>query len=404
MFNNIKYLFILLITLSFFSCVSENTSIISPPVNDTKPVWPQVGYNGRHTGSRYGINTEIPPVQNGYIYWVDTISTGFVRDGSESSIDALGNIYFLSTNSPKGNIIKYRSDGTIIWTKDSIYLDAGCGIALSHDETKVYYSDYTKFTCIDSAGSILWSIPSANSPVMPAVGKDGTVFTVIDRKLSAVSMDGNIKWQLLNSDFNIAWLALDREDNIVSYMINPAGGYEIIKVSKNGEVVWEYPHVPALIGVCCYSSVVIDGYENIYFKSGDSLVSLTKDGKHRWNRYNLSKSYVPAINKNNEIITDSLGYYIVLDKDGNTLSKNLVSNILYIRAYIVIDDLDNVYFNYEDYTAGFNISVCSLDKYGNIRWQCVNPAPGWVLPGLTLSPLGMLFDTPKRPNVVFTIK
>lgn len=396
----VTYFIVLLITLLLVSCSSYNP-LIPPLVNDTKPVWPQAGYNGRHTGNRYGINVNIAPVQNGNVYWMDTISIGQVRDGSESSIDASGNIYFLSTKSPGGNIIKFRPDGTRIWTRDSMYIDAGCGIAFSSDETKIYYSDFTKFTCIDSVGNIKWLIPSAHSPVMPAVGKDGTIFTVIDQKLSAVSPEGNIKWQLPNADYNLTWLALDREDNIVSYKRNPAGNYEIVNVSKGGAVLWEYPNVLAFVEWWWNGSVVIDGFENIYFQSGDSLVSLSKDGIWRWSRFGLSRSNVPAINNDNEIITDSADYFIAVDKDGNTLRKNHVPDIAQIKAFIAIDAESNVYFNYED--AG-NLAVCSLDKYGNLRWHCINPTIGWVLPGLTLSPLGMLFDSPKRPNVVFTIR
>jgi hypothetical protein len=151
-------------------------------------------------------------------------------------------------------------------------------------------------------------------------------------------------------------------------------------------------------------SVVIDGFNNIYFRDAVKLVSLNEKGDLRWMKEIPGQGFcrvVPTITKDNYIIIDS-GYCVIcLDTSGKTeWAAN--PNPGYIEPYIILDDEDNVYFNHwYDFS---HLAVSSLDKNGRLRWQNINPVSGYVLPGLTLSPLGMLFDTPKRPNVVFTIK
>lgn len=396
MHNSIKYLFILLITLLFFSCDSDNNTLF-PPVNDTKPVWPQVGYNGRHTGNRYGINVQIPPVQTGNIYWIDTVTSSHPNDGSESSIDALGNIYFRFSAAYEGHIIKFRPDGTRIWEKDTLHNDCYNGFAFSNDETRIYYSDWYKTTCRDSSGNLIWSIPEGNYfGTIPCIAKNGTIYTCFASDFAAITTEGNIKWRLIETDVGTCWPVLDRHDNVWVRNKLPDGSYELLKIDENANISVRYS-LSALI-----YSVVIDGYDNVYFNMDGNFVSLSKDGKLRWNKHVMCRSHVPAVNTNNEIITDSLGYYIVFDKDGNTIRKNLAPNLMFVEPYIILDDEDNVYFNFWYQNSDF--AVCSLDKWGNLRWQNINPVLGWVLPGLTLSPLGMLFDTPKRPSIVFTIK
>jgi hypothetical protein len=238
--SHVKYFLTLLITFSFFSCSSINP-LIPPLVNDTKPVWPQVGYNGRHTGTRYGISVNVPPVQSGNVYWVDTITTAYVNDGSEAACDALGNIYFRYSKDNYGSIIKYRPDGTRIWMRDSLMNDAYNGIALSSDETRIYYSDYSKFVCRDSGGNLVWSVPGGSHfGAIPCIGRDGTIYTSLSNQLAAVSPEGKIKWRLFESDMGTCWPALDRSDNIYVKNKLSSGQYELLKIDKQGSVIYRY--------------------------------------------------------------------------------------------------------------------------------------------------------------------
>jgi len=397
------YQLVCLLTLSllFISCQSDQVS--GPSASpDTSPMWPQAGYNGRHTGNPSCLKVKIPPVLSGTVYWIDTIdANSSFRDGSESCIDGLGNIYHLSTrNYPYMQLIKFRPDGSIIWTADTLYLDPGFGIALSGDETHFYYSDWMKLTCRDSSGKFIWSLPGSSLFVIPAIGKDGTIYTIINLKLSAVSPGGTIIWQAGNNIYS-SWIALDRTEYIyVNY--NTGSQFIVSKFSKYGGQLWSYPYLTSVQLLC--RSVVIDGYNNIYFNSNDSIISLDKDGKFRWSRYPGQQEYVPCITKDNRIIIDSANCIIAVDTGGKNIWKTEVnsSSFIHVEPCFALDDNDNVYFNYWD--SQMFLDVCSIDRSGNIRWTCIEPVAGLVLPGLTLSPLAQIFDTPKRPQVVFSLK
>lgn len=191
---------------------------------------------------------------------------------------------------------------------------------------------------------------------------------------------------------------MDKEDNIYVYSKNASNNYELLKINLQGMLLWNFPvRYPLYL----YLSAVIDGYNNIYFKSGDSLVSVTENGIFRWSKKTIGSYTVPAIMKNNIIITDSIRSIIAFDTAGNTVWNTSLPS-LYIEPYFALDDENNIYFNYMLSQVG--IGVCSIDKNGYIRWNLENPVVGDVLPGLALSPLGRIFDTPKRPRVVFCIK
>ncbi len=381
----VTYIILLLITLSFFSCKSDNP-LIPPLTNDTKPVWPQVGYNGRHTNNRYGINVNIPPVQTGNVYWMDSTTHAYVNDGSEAACDAAGNFYFRyseTAGGKKGKVIKYRPDGTRIWERDSLQNDAYMGFALSYDETRIYYSDWYKFVCRDSSGKFVWSLPNgSNAGVIPCIAKDGTIYTVFGSDLTAVTPDGIVKWRLYDTDvFLPCWPVLDRDGNICIGNVISQGQYELLKIDKNGNILYRYRLNDWIL------SVVIDGYNNIYFRDSQKLYSLNEKFDLRWEKEIPGNNYihvVPAITKENHIIIDSVYSVISIDNTGKTDWVNTFPNSGLIEPYIILDDEDNVYFNY--WNNNLDFSVCSLDKNGNLRWNNIQPVLGNILPGLTLSP------------------
>src|SRR4030095_8620411 len=355
--------FILLIALAASSiCGCDCNDTVSPLLNteqDHSPMWPQYGYNGRHTNNRYAPKTHIPPVSQGKIDWIDTIMPqASFGDGSESSIDSKGNIYHLSTRqNPKGQVIKFRPDGSIIWQKDSLYIDAYFGIALSSNESKIYYKDFNKFACIDSSGNFLWSIIDGRTSI-PVIGSDGTIYLSINNKITAVAPDGAIKWVNYFTNIGICWPCLDRSDNIYVYSKNASNNYELLKINQHGVLLWNFPvSYPEYF----YLTAVIDGFNNIYFKSRDSLVSVNENGVFRWSKKTWVSYTAPSITKNNLIITDSVASVIALDTAGNTVWKTNLpfsSPYSFIEPYFAIDDEDNIYFNYWPLQSG--IGICSL--------------------------------------------
>ncbi len=388
----------LLLVIMLSSCNDDDPIINNVITPDTSPMWPQVGYNGRHTNNQYALDVPIPSVDMGIVDWIYTITTGSASyDGNEASIDSHGNIYHLSTCYLVNNsIIKFRPDGTIIWQRDTLYADGNFGIALSNDESRIYYSDNRKFTCRDSAGNFLWTLQNSSFGSIPVVDKEGTVYTEINYKFSAITPEGIIKWQD-NSNAGHCWPSLDREGNIY-LQTNNSAQIQIRKFNKDGNILWSYV---ADSDNLFYYSIVIDGYNNLYFRSNYGLTSLNKNGGVRWIRDSLFYSCIPAITKSNTIIADSVNYLIALDTSGNSIWKTYIADFYHPEPYFTLDDDDNIYFKYYDNNAA---AICSVSNSGVIRWKLAQPVPGAILPGQALSPEKMLFSTPKRPIVVYTIK
>ncbi len=379
------------------SCSDDDPVINNIITPDTSPMWPQVGYNGRHTNNPSALNVFIPSVDEGMVNWIYTFAPGpGCHDGSEASIDSRGNIYHLSTCVQNNFLTKFSSDGTIIWQRDTLNIDGYFGIALSKDESRIYYSDFDKFSCRDSSGNLLWIISNHTYSIVPVIDNEGTIYTQINFKFSAVSPDGVVKWQD-NAHVEHCWPSLDRDGNIY-LQTNNSGQIQIRKFNKDGNVLWSYV---ADSDNLYYYSIVIDGYNNLYFRSNYGLTSLNKNGEVRWIRDSLFYSCISAISKSNIIFADSVNYLIALDTLGNSIWKTYIGDYYHPEPYLTLDDDDNIYFKYSD---NFTPAICSVSKSGVIRWKLLQPAPGLILPGQALSPLKMLFSTPKRPGTVYTIK
>lgn len=393
-----KYVtFFCLLTVLIISGCSEDNPLI-PPAEDHSPMWPMAGCNARHTGNPNSIKVNIPPVNEGKIYWIDTIGTGYFSDGAENCIDAAGNIYHLSNSPGKKNVIKFKPDGSIIWEKDSLFTDAFHGLALSKDEKKIYYQDFSFLTCLDSSGNVMWKLYDGGAGAsIPIIGRDETIYCFLNGKFTAVSTDGVIKWQI--SDGTIyGWPAIDRENNIYFYNFPNTTNIEIVKANEFGSVLWKY-QMPFRGQPTCFS-FVIDGYNNIYSTINGNLNSLDKYGSLRWSKSNISNC-VPAITSDNKIIVDSANYITVFDTSGTSIRRTFINEDV-IQHSIVVDDANNSYFFYE--ILGGKFYACSVDNSGNKRWTCELPSYWWGYPGPTLSPKGFLFGTPKRPSLVFSLK
>lgn len=84
---HIVYYCLLAFSLFYYSCRNEN---VVTPSEDHTPMWPMFGFNGRHSANPFGVKVNIPVVNNGVIYWIDTLASvpGTFNDGSELCADA----------------------------------------------------------------------------------------------------------------------------------------------------------------------------------------------------------------------------------------------------------------------------------------------------------------------------
>lgn len=387
-----KIIFILLIFIS--SCTTETpVTVISPP--DTTPMWPQFGYDARHTGNPNSPKVPLPPIMNGMIEWCDTVTNNYPNDGSECAVDSKGNIYFLSTGS--NEIIKYNSDGQKIWKRDTLRIDAFCGVAISTDESQIYYGDFESINCRDSSGNLIWRINEWGGG-NPIIDSDENIYFNSQGYLTKVSPQGIKLWTLSEVNGVFYSPVFDRDYNIyLPAEIN--GKNAIVKLDKNGRILWSY-NFNSYVNETS-RSVVIDGYNNIYFVNSTKLYCLNKDGILKWSKSFIYNSYsAPAITKDNKVIAKFGFTFTMLDTAGNTIwsdSSDVYSN----ESNVLIDDEDNIYYNYWH---GVGMSLVSLNKIGTVRWNLQNITNGFVIPSPVLIPGGRLFTYPKRPARVYCIK
>lgn len=386
-----KTIFILLVFLS--SCTTDSPVIV-PVTIDTSPMWRQFGYDARHTGNPNSPKVAIPPVVNGTIEWCDTVTTASPADGSECAVDSRGNIYFISSSYfNSARLIKYNSNGSRIWERDTLSNDAFFGVAISKVESRIYYSDFTRITCRDSSGNLIWRINEAGGG-SPVIDDENNLYINCGGTLTKISPTGQKLWSLADINGQSYSAAFDRDYNIyypcIKYLDNV-----IIKINKAGNIIWTYD----MNSNINYSSrsVVIDGYNNIYYQN-DSLYCISKDGIRKWTFNNYRES-VPAITNDNKIILQTYNGFVKLDTAGNVIwSKNVAMG--QSESNVTIDDNSNIYFNY----SSSGLSVISLDEFGNIRWNLQNITNGFVIPSPALSPLARLITYPKRPARVYCIK
>lgn len=389
----LKNFYYLLFLLIFFSSCEEDNPINILPIQPAyPPMWPQVGYDGRHSG-----NPNIPkvnqiPVQGNSIDWIDTIPNLNNLPRSITCIDSKGDIYFLE-NYADGSLYKIRSDGLIIWKVDTTNIPAFAGVSLSDDELRIYYSNGVNFNCRDTSGQLIWSIPNGSGS-KAAIGKDGIIYTKINGFMSAVSKDGILLWQNSAVD-NRSHAALDTDDNI--YFVSNGN---VLKLNKNGEMIWSY-------SANAIDQVLIDGFNNLYFLNevpfDYSLTSLSKDGILRWELDTITNFSTPAISRDNIIFTTRNKYIYAVDTSGTVQWRSLLlpeGLAEHIEPYLILDDEDNIY--YLTQTSGFS-TVASMSKDGGLRWflkTVLDP----ILAGPVLSPLGKIIFQPKRMNCIVSVK
>lgn len=348
--------------------ISCDNSVIpfEPPVVENLPMWSQHGFNARRTGNPYAPNPYIAPVNGISINWLDTLEKG--KPYVYPTIDSKGNIYYLHMLSDmiSGILYKINSEGKILWKfRDSSWvISTDCGLGLSSDERNIYIPCYSGLYCVDSGGSLKWKYQAYalySNITMPAIGKDGTIYTVIGPyNLCAFTPDGTLKWAVPNA---VGAPSLDKDENIyVGWTDGQIGGTRgLAKYDKDGSMKWKYSLKKPPFGCS------IDANNNIYCEFGlgnfqEGFVSLDKEGNLRWQKIRtLGDSIVlayyctPAIDKMNNIIgsgflvdSNSIKHGLIkMDSLGNIINKYPTNGNDFndIPENILFDSDENIYYS-----------------------------------------------------------
>lgn len=384
---------VILLAVVIYGC-TESTNPLNP-IPDTSPIWPMPGYNSRNTSSPYAPDAVMNPVANGTLGWLYTFPSGDYSDGSEFCVDSRGFIYYLHQINPHGALYKFSPDGQVVWKKDSLNQWNYAGISLSKDETQIYFVAFKPGTgdrlyCHDSSGAENWIISNAEVCI-PAVGKDGTLYTFLQNGLSAISPNGGILWTNTSlRGMYYSKIMIDRDDNIYTFAQNSV----LVKTDKSGTLIWQKSYSKASAGL------VMDGFGNIYFVgySDNKLYCLNQLGETKWTKSGASPYSSPVITSKNDIIV-SMGFGVEsFDTSGAEKWRCKPFINLFSSEGLLLDDADNVYYIGD----GNYILAGSISSTGSKRWE-VSTVMSGSLPPPVLLPQGRMVVAPKRAGRIQSV-
>jgi outer membrane protein assembly factor BamB len=143
-----------------------------------------------------------------------------------------GNLYYnISPGLGSTRFVALNADGSEQWTTTMGFATLAAPMVLGNDVPLLRIYQLTAF---DSAGEVLWQIPSDNLYANAAEAGDGRLLVVTKDKLSSYSAAGVIEWQRsLPGGFSRGAL-VDADGR--AYALNNAG--QLYCVSPNGQPLW----------------------------------------------------------------------------------------------------------------------------------------------------------------------
>ncbi|MBN4080986.1 PQQ-like beta-propeller repeat protein [Caldithrix abyssi] len=400
------FIFIIMI-LGSYSCDEPPPDTIPPTMLQEHTPWPSLADspwpmfrgNPHNTG-----RSEYVGPKTGTIKWEFQYDPKFVYSGGSSvSLDAEGNIYFLTHN---GYLYSVDPQGKQRWRKSII-------------------SGETTDTEIFTA---------------PTLTADGTIYAPsFDNNLYAFNTDGELLWKKEMERY-LYWtdgLFLDKEGNIYSGV----GNNLIKKMNNKGEKIWSFPvtgfsssliFFPKgdLIAIPGESNFVInlngnvgwynqyptwglpliDSQNNLYYSHSDTLFSLNEKGDFRWQLPLSDHGY------------GRVGYFMTMNKWGEiylsatqlSTNKNFILQIAYngeinweVSSYVyhdfVCDSEGNLYFSHPLIEGRESVIVC-LDRSGYTIFK-TEPIDGIIANSPAIGADGTIYYTMiTQPNKLVAIQ
>jgi outer membrane protein assembly factor BamB len=161
---------------------------------------PAIGIDGTvYVGTYDGYFTAVSP--DGEVEWRTRLS-GSVRE--EIAVGDDGSVY---VGTSYGYLYAFHENGSVKW-RYSVpeSWDYIMGLAIGEDGSLYFAIGQGFFYALDKNGSLKWKIKISHigweTQAFPAIGKDGTIYTVAEGgvyqicgDLCAISLDGEIKWK-----------------------------------------------------------------------------------------------------------------------------------------------------------------------------------------------------------------
>jgi len=353
---NLSKIFFLVVTFGLFVLVSScketptkpedelpEKEVIVPQINipwsslaDTP--WPMYHHDPQSTGRSEYVGPQqgaISSVQFAEFGTMSGISIGynktaFLPSGDFSyrfvAFDYSGNVKwsndFSSTSTPiissdssiyistvNNTFLSLNRNGDTLWqTSIGKMYNIGCNI---DKEGNICFIDFhgsyiAELKVIDKNGKILWTLqdgrflPSPDS--QPSFSPDGNTLYVQGEKVSVLAIDinsKNVKWTFGDREL-LSSPVIDNDGNIFIIIRTNSLGVTLYSINSDGEINWQFDF---------FSRVLMDNVEptidyngNIYF-GGDTLYSVTNNGKLRWAKSLDEGAIVAPIicDKNNDI-------------------------------------------------------------------------------------------------------
>jgi len=187
---------------------------------------------------------------------------------------------------PQNNTIKWNVTGITNFNQDT-------SVVIGSDGTIYCVSTDGYLYAIDPNGILKWICYGCTST--PTIGKDGTIYAVINGYLQALKIDGTSKWKYALTGATSPMVGADGTIYVGSYDNGGVLGSALYAFNPDGTLKWNRTIPDAtFLGGCM--AIASDG--TIYFPNHNFLYAINLDGTIKW-------TY--SFNGNHQISSPSIG-------------------------------------------------------------------------------------------------
>lgn len=205
----------------------------------------------------------------------------YFGDEAIDSAAALGKDGTIYVGTRDGNLCAITPDGTLRW-KYALGSGISASPAVGGDDVIYVFSQDGILHAVQPDATQRWNVRVGTGPIgdgpmpSPAIAEDGTIY-VSSRSLTAVNMDGTIRWQGPTIPL-VAPPVIDSRGNIIV----GSGSGEVFSVHPAGTNSWQFASGGFHFGAAAASA---NGFAYLATSSG-RLLALTQSGSNAW-EFNL---------------------------------------------------------------------------------------------------------------------